>query len=268
MNKATMRNKLKNRVAIVTGGASGFGRASAILLHRNGARVVVCDCNSDGGQKTVKMILSEGGEAVFVTADVSESEDIARLIRSAVDAYTRLDILFNNAGIGGKPTSVTEISEDRWKRVMDVNLKSAWLGIKYAVPEMLRVGGGSIINLASTAGIMAMPDVPVEYSVSKAGMIMLTKAVAVEFATRNIRINCICPGHCATPMVGAAICDDEAASVEWSSRQPMGRMGTAEEVAQAVLFLACEECSSYVTGAVLAVDGGYTAAGRGVPCLR
>jgi NAD(P)-dependent dehydrogenase (short-subunit alcohol dehydrogenase family) len=261
-------DKLAGKVAVVTGGASGFGRTTATLFSREGAKVVVCDCNVAGGQETVQMITDDGGQAVFVAVDVSRPADCERMIETAVDTYGRLDILFNNAGISGKSVPVTDVTEEQWDKVLGVNLKGAWLGTKYGIPAMLKSGGGTIINLASTAGITVMPDVPVEYNVSKAGMIMLTKTTAAEFATKGIRANCICPAHCTTPMVNKIVSDDEVARVEWSQRQPMGRMGTMEEVAETALFLACEECSSYITGAVLPVDGGYTAVGRGQSCVK
>ena len=255
--------RLDNKVAIITGAASGFGRATALLFAKEGAKVIVADCFAEGGKETVRKIEDGGGDAVFVKADISKSKDIKRMIGAAIDNYGRLDILFNNAGVCGKAVPLTEVTEGQWDIGMNTNLRGAWLGMKYAIPEMLKSGGGAIISTASTAGIQAMPDVPVEYTVSKAGMIMLTKAAAAEFATKNIRVNCICPAHCVTPMVDKALSGNERAREEFSERQPLGRMGTAEEVAQAVLFLASEECSSYITGIALPVDGGYTAVGRG-----
>ena len=223
--------KLDDKVAIITGAASGFGRATAILFGKEGARVVVADLVPEGGEETVKKIKDNGGEAIFVDADVSRIEDVKKMVKVAVDNYGRLDILFNNAGVCGKAVPLTE--------------------------------GGVIINTASTAGILATPDVPVEYNVSKAGMIMLAKTAAAEFATKNIRVNCICPAHCVTPMLDKALAGNEKATEEFSQRQPVGRMGTMEEVAQAALFLASDECSSFITGIALPVDGGYTAIGRG-----
>jgi NAD(P)-dependent dehydrogenase (short-subunit alcohol dehydrogenase family) len=255
--------KLDNRVAIITGAASGFGRAAALLFAKEGAKVVVADYAAEAGKEVVGKIEDNGGEAIFVKADISKREDIKRMVKAAIDNYGRLDILFNNAGVCGKAVPLTEVTEEQWDTGINTNLKGAWLGMKYAIPEMLKSGGGTIINTASTAGIQAMPDVPVEYNVSKSGMIMLTKTAAAEFATENIRVNCICPAHCVTPMVEKALAGNEAAVEEFSQRQPIGRMGTAEEVAQAVLFLAARECSSFITGIALPVDGGYTAVGRG-----
>lgn len=255
--------RLDGKVAIVTGAASGFGRATAILFGTEGAKVVVCDYVAEGGEKTAKMIKGAGGEAIFVHADVSKTEDVKKMVKTAVDNYGRLDILFNNAGVGGQAVPLTEVTEEQWDRGININLKGVWLGMKYAIPEMLKSGGGAIINTASTSGILAMPDVSVEYNVSKSGIIMLTKTAAAEFATKNIRVNCICPAHCVTPMVDKTLSGNEKARKEFSERQPLGRMGTAEEVAQAVLFLASEECSSFITGIALPVDGGYTAMGRG-----
>lgn len=255
--------RLEGKVALITGAGSGFGRATAILFTKEGAKVAVVDCVAEGGEETVRMIKGAGGEAIFVHADVSKTEDVERMTRTTVDTYGKLDILFNNAGICGKAVPLTEVTDEQWDKGISVNLKGAWLGMKYAIPEMLKSGGGVIINTASTAGILATPDVPVEYNVSKAGMIMLTKTAAAEFVTKSIRVNCICPAHCATPMVDKALAGNEKATEEFSQRQPVGRMGTMEEVAQAALFLASDECSSFITGIALPVDGGYTAMGRG-----
>jgi NAD(P)-dependent dehydrogenase (short-subunit alcohol dehydrogenase family) len=255
--------KLDNKVAIITGAASGFGRATALLFAKEGAKVIIADYSAEGGEETVRMIKDNSGEAIFVKTDISKKEEVKKMIEATIDNYGRLDILFNNAGVCGKAVPLTEVTEEQWDVGINTNLKGAWLGMKYAIPEMLKTGSGVIINTASTAGILAMFDVPVEYCVSKAGMIMLTKVGAAEFATKNIRVNCICPAHCLTPMVEKALAGNKVATEEFSQRQPVGRMGSAEEVAQAVLFLACDESSSFITGVALPVDGGYTALGRG-----
>jgi len=255
--------RLDNKVAIITGAGSGFGRATSILFAKEGAKVVVADWIAKGGEETVRMIKEDGGEAIFIKIDVSKTEDVRKMIKTTIDTYGKLDILHNNAGVVGQLAPLHQITEEQWNRVISINLTGVWLGMKYAIPEMVKKGGGTIINTASVGGIIRVPNTPTDYHVSKAGVIMLTKVAAVEFANRNIRVNCICPSHSLTPLVENAVRGNKEAINEFNQRAPMGRMATPEEIAQAALFLASEESSSFITGEALVVDGGYTVAGRG-----
>jgi NAD(P)-dependent dehydrogenase (short-subunit alcohol dehydrogenase family) len=249
-----MGNMLKEKVAIVTGGASGIGRATAILFAREGAKVVVADRDPTGGQETVRMIEGEGGQAIFVQTDVSRAEDVQRMVRETVSTYGRLDVLFNNAGIG-ETAKVTEASVEHWDKVLAVNLRSVFLGCKYAIPEMVKVGGGSIINNASILAEVGFSNAPA-YSASKHGVVGLTQTIALDHAAEGIRANTVCPGFIRTPMVTEGL--DPETRDYIAGLHPLGRMGEPEEVAEAVLFLASDR-SSFVTGTCLFVDGGYTA---------
>ena len=254
--------RLESKVALITGAGSGFGRATSLLFVKEGAKVVVVDWVAEGGKETVKMIEDSGGEALFVQADVSKTKDVKGMIDKAVGNYGQLDILYNNAGVGGTKGDVTEISEEGWDRSLDIKLKGSWLGMKYGIPEMLKTGGGAVITTSSVSGLVAGPGIAADYNVAMAAVIMLTKSAAVEFADKNIRINCICPGYSATPMLEGAMANKKLLA-ELNSRQPMNRLGKAEVVAQAALFLADDEASSFITGQALVVDGGQTAKGRG-----
>jgi len=244
--------KLDGKVALITGAGSGIGRATATLFAKEGAEVVVVDCAEGQGRETVKMIKDAGGDAVFVSADVSKSSDVQKMIDAAVDTYGRLDILFNNAGIQGPMGPLADIPEDGWDSVMNVNLKGAFLGSKYAIPVMLRQGGGAIINTSSCQGIGTVPNMA-PYSVSKAGIIHLTKTTALDYAAQNIRANCICPGTIQTPMSAPYI---QALRTQAFLQ---GRVGQPEEIAHVALFLASDD-SSYVTAQAIAVDGGWISA--------
>ncbi len=249
-----MADMLKGKVAIVTGGASGIGRATAILFARESAKVVVADYNPEGGQETLAVIKVEGGEANFIETDVSKPEDVERMVEETVRSYGRLDILFNNAGVG-ETAKVTEASLDHWERVLAINLRGVFLGCKYAIPKMIESGGGSIINNASILAEVGFSQAAA-YSASKHGVVGLTKTIALDYAAEGIRANTVCPGFIRTPMVMEGL--DEAAREYVVSLHPLGRMGEPEEVAEAVLFLASDR-SSFITGTCLFVDGGYTA---------
>ncbi len=251
-------DRLKGRAAIITGAGSGIGRAAALLFAEEGAKVVVVDHAADTGQDAVTQIRQAGGQAVFVLADVSKAIDAQEMIHSTLGAFGRLDILFNNAGLSGKSTMTADMTEEAWDRVLATNLKGVFLGSKYAIEVMLRQGGGIIINTASVAGMVGEPGFAA-YGASKAGVIHLTKVMALEYADRNIRINCICPGAIMTPITAAALDRDNPPL--FRQPQAMGRIGQPGEVAKVALFLASDD-SSFVTGAAAVVDGGWTA---GVP---
>jgi NAD(P)-dependent dehydrogenase (short-subunit alcohol dehydrogenase family) len=249
--------KLKGKVALITGSGSGIGRASAVLFAREGARVVLVDYNEDNGRETLKIIQENGGEAMFIHADVSKGSDAEKMVREAVKKYGRLDILFNNAGKGLVKT-VPDTTEEEWDILIDTNLKGVFLGSKYAIPEMAKNGRGAIINTASISGLVGHRN-SAAYCASKGGIIMLTKAMAGDHAPQNIRVNCICPGHVLTPQLEPLIRSIPKSSTEAIvKRYPLGRLGSPEDIAYAALYLASDE-SSWVTGSALVIDGGCTA---------
>jgi NAD(P)-dependent dehydrogenase (short-subunit alcohol dehydrogenase family) len=246
--------KLEAKVALVTGGASGIGRAAALALAQEGAKIVVSDVNTTGGEETVNLVHSQGSNAVFVRCDVAQAQEVEALVHQALDAYGRLDCAVNNAGVGGDMLPSHQREESMWDLVMNVNLKGVWLCLKYEVPAMLATGGGSIVNIASAAGLIGFRYASA-YSASKHGVIGLTRSAALEYARQNIRVNAVCPGFTETPMV-ADMNEANPRMVEATIKAiPMRRLGTPEEIAQAVLWL-CSSDSSFVTGHALAVDGG------------
>jgi NAD(P)-dependent dehydrogenase (short-subunit alcohol dehydrogenase family) len=253
-----MGDKLHNKVAIVTGAASGIGRATALLFAKEGAKVVAADCEREKGQRVIEEILERGGDAVFIQTDVSSPHDIKQMVDKAVQTFGHLDIIFNNAGVEGDQAPTADCTLDNWDRVIDINLKGVFLGMKYAIPEMLKNGGGAIINNASVAGIVGFQNIPA-YCASKGGVIQLTKTAALEYAKQGIRVNAICPGVILTPMVERFVGTSEQARTAFESMEPIGRFGRPEEVAQLALFLASED-SSFCTGAPYVVDGGLVAA--------
>jgi len=248
--------RLSGKVAMITGGASGIGKSTAFLFAREGAKVVIADVNTAMAEATVSQIKKAGGESCFVPTDVSNANQVKKAVKTAVDKYGKLDILFNNAAIN--PTgSVTEMAEEIWDKEIAVNLKGVFLCAKYAIPEMKRIGGGAIINTASIAGILANAT-NCAYCTSKAGVIMLTKQIAIDYASFNIRVNCICPGFVQTPMLETffnAQPDPEASRKAVANIHPIGRIGKPEDIAYGALYLASDE-ASWVTGAALVIDGG------------
>lgn len=250
------------KVAVVTGGGGGLGRAAALAFARTGARVCVVDVDADGGNQTVASARAMGGEAIFVRADVSQSADVQAYVAAALGAFGRIDIFFNNAGIEGKLAPVAECSEDNWDRVIAVNLRGVFLGLRYVLPVMLEQKSGSIINTASGAGTFGAPGMAA-YAASKHAVIGLTRSAAGEVARKGVRVNVVCPGPIDTRMqhaINAMVSPDDpdVAKARNLARNPMGRYSTPEEVAQVVLFLA-SDAASYVTGAAYLVDGGRTA---------
>jgi len=256
--------RLKGKVALITGAASGIGRATALLFAQEGAKVMCADIDGEGARATAQEIAARGGEAAHVQADVSQEEDARRMVQATVERFGRLDVLFNNAGVESA-MPLTEVPEEEWDRVIGVNLKGVYLGCKYAIPEMLKTGGGAIVNTASGAGLLGVAGLTT-YCASKGGVVLLTKALAVEWARAGIRVNAVCPGVIRTPMVERAIergdmgrgQDREEVWRRLGEVHPMGRYGQPEEVARAVLFLASDE-ASFITGVALPVDGGWSA---------
>ncbi len=248
-------DRLKGKVALITGGGSGIGRASCRLFAEHGAKVVVADSMAEGGRQSVRDITDAGGQASFVQADVSKSADVQGMIRHSVQTYGRVDILFNNAGIEGPSAKVVNYDEDAWEKVIAIDLTSVYLGMKYVIPEMIKQGGGVILSTASVAGMVGFPGSGA-YAAAKAGVINLTRVAALEYASKNIRVNCICPGIVATPMAQRVIGERPEEGV--IRLEPIGRLGQAQDIANAALFLASDE-SSFATGAPFVIDGGYIA---------
>ena len=254
-----MAEDFKGKVALVTGGGMGIGRASALAFARRGAKVVVADVDVEGGKETVRLVKKPGGEAMFVKTDVSNAADVKALVKKTVETYDKLDYALNNAAINrGIGVTTADYKEDDWDIQVDVNLKGVWLCMKYEIPEMLKQGKGTaIVNTSSISGLSGHPADPA-YVGSKFGVVGITKSTALQYAKTGIRINCVCPGPIRTSLyerVVAAIPGVEEATLE---RNPMGRVGEPEEVAEAVIWL-CSDAASYITGHPLSVDGGLAA---------
>ncbi len=253
-----MPGTLDGKVALVTGGASGIGRATALTFAREGAKLIVADMNEDGGQQTVHMITENGGDATFVQVDVTSATEVEAMISKAVETYGRLDCAHNNAGIGSRPRApLHECSEETWDRVLGINLKGVWLCMKYEIIQMLRQGSGAIVNTASIMGLVGSWSGTSAYNASKHGVVGLTKTAALEYAKSGIRVNCVCPGYIETPMTAQAMSDPEQLE-RIIAREPIGRVGTPEEIAETVVWL-CSDAASFVTGHTMTVDGGYVA---------
>ncbi|WP_054769963.1 SDR family NAD(P)-dependent oxidoreductase [Lysinibacillus parviboronicapiens] len=248
----------ENRIVVITGAGSGIGRATSIKFAEHGYKVVVVDFNEVTGEETLALIRNHGGEGLFIKADVSKVEDVENYVNQTVDTYGRIDVFFNNAGIIQKFAPFTTVEMEEYDRIMDINVKGIFLGMKYVIPVMEKQGKGAIINTASSAGIRPEHSIAV-YSASKHAVIGLTKGAAIEFANKGIRINAVCPGGIVTPLfksVGETL-EKSGYVPEEMSRVRMGRHGEPEEVAEAVLFLASDK-SSFMAGAVVTVDGSLT----------
>jgi len=250
-----MAKSLEGKVALVTGGGSGIGRSTAIAFSREGAKVVVADIQAEGGNGTVRIIKKSGGNAVFVKTDVSKAKEVEALVKKAVEAYGKIDCAFNNAGIEGTQGPTGECAEENWDRTISINLKGIWLCMKYELSQMLKQGKGVIVNTASIAGLVGFTNLPA-YCASKGGVIQLTKTAALEYAKSNIRINAVCPGVIKTPMIDRFTKGSKEAEAAFAAGEPVGRLGTPEEIAEAVVWL-CSDKASFVTGHPMVVDGGW-----------
>jgi NAD(P)-dependent dehydrogenase (short-subunit alcohol dehydrogenase family) len=252
-----MTQQLEGKVAVVTGGGSGIGRACVLDLAKAGARVVVADIDAAGGEATVELVMQAQGKAVFVQTDVTQADQVKALVEQTVKTFGSIDCAVNNAGIEGRAASMVACTEDNWDRVIDINLKGIWLCMKYQIPRMREQGGGSIVNMASVNGLKTGLMKFAAYTASKHGVIGLTKAAAVEYARSGIRINAMCPGYVQTPMLET---DSErfAHLSNLVNLVPLGRLGTPEEISAGVVWL-CSDATSFMTGQTLVMDGGLLA---------
>lgn len=252
-----MIHSMTGKTALVTGGGSGIGRATALAFAQAGANVVVADVDCAGGEETVALMERLAGVGFFVLADVSKSSEVDALVKATVAKFGRLDCALNNAGIQGDLSPTAQCSEENWDRIIGANLKGVWLCLKYEIAQMLKQGGGAIVNNASNFGLVGSKGMPA-YSAAKHGVVGLTKTAAIEYAQAGIRINAVCPGPVQTPLVEKIIALQPEIVAAITEREPIGRMGQPNEIASAVLWL-CSDQASFVVGSILSVDGGYVA---------
>lgn len=245
------------KVALVTGGGVGIGRATAHAFAREGAKVVIGNRSVERGEAVVKAIQGDGGEASFLRTDVSSEDDVRALVEHAVSTFGRLDVAFNNAGVEGLVAPLADQTDENYRYVMDINVKGVWLSMKYQILQMLKTGGGAIVNNSSVAGVVGFPGLAV-YSASKHAVMGLTKCAALEYSAQGIRVNTVNPAVIDTSMVDRLADSLETTKDELSTLHPIGRIGQVDEVANAVLWL-CSDKASFVTGTDLCVDGGFTA---------
>lgn len=256
--KVTISKTRSDQVALVTGASNGIGRATALAFAAQGLKVVVSDVDAEGGEATVVLIQAAGGEAIFVRCDVARDAEVRALMETTLATYGRLDCAFNNAGIDIEKGRLADGSEAEFDAIMDVNVKGVWLCMKHELAAMLAQGGGAIVNTASVAGLIAAPKMGI-YAASKHAVIGLTKTAAVEYGKKNIRVNAVCPAVIDTEMYRRAKTADPKKAEMAVIMHPVGRIGQAEEIAAAVLYL-CSDAAGFVTGVALPVDGGLTAA--------
>ena len=252
-----MNTLFTNKVAIITGASYGIGRATAIAFARNGARLVLADWKEDPAHETLNQVRALGGEAVLVRCDVSRAADVRNLVDTCISTYGRLDYAFNNAGIEGEQAITHECSEENWDKTIAVDLKGIWLCMKYEIPHMLKQTGAAIVNCSSVAGLVGFAGLPA-YVASKHAVLGLTKTAALEYATQGLRVNAVCPGVIHTAMIDRITGMDKEVEKQFTELEPLGRMGTPEEIAEAVVWL-CSGASSFATGVALPVDGGFVA---------
>ena len=245
------------KVALVTGGSSGIGRATAILFARKGALVVVASRRAEEGEETVKLVKEAGSDGFFVKTDVTQAADVEAMVEQTMRSYGRLDYAFNNAGIEQTPSPLVEQTEEMFDQIIDINVKGVWLSMKYQIPQMLKNGGGAIVNMSSVAGLVGMAGIPI-YVASKHAVVGLTKSVALEYAKQGIRVNAVSPGAIETDMFDRFVKDNPQAREQMIAMHPLGRAGKSEEIANAVVWF-CSDEAAFVTGQTLALDGGFTA---------
>jgi NAD(P)-dependent dehydrogenase (short-subunit alcohol dehydrogenase family) len=255
--KIKVMKEFEGKVALVTGGGSGIGRATAVAFAREGAKVVIADRNVQRGEETVSMICDTGGTASFRRTNVSVAAEIKALVEYIIMTYGRLDLAFNNAGIEGDVKPLADQTEANFDAVMDINVKGVWLSMKYEIPRMLEQGGGAIVNSSSVAGVVGFPAIGI-YAASKHAVVGLTKTAALEYSAQGIRINAVSPGAIDTEMIDRLADGLNVKKDDLTTFHPIGRLGRVEEVAEAVLWL-CSSKASFVTGHTLIVDGGFTA---------
>lgn len=251
------QNAMKNKVALITGGGSGIGRATALAFAQQGARVAVADLDAENGEETLRLIKKDGGQGLFIKADVTRETEVSSMVEKTVEAYGRLDYAYNNAGIEPPSAPMAELKEEIWDKVIAVNLKGVWLCLKHEIQQMLKQDRGAIVNTSSLAGLRAVPN-GAPYIASKFGIIGLTNAAAVEYTRFGIRVNAVCPGPTDTPMMDRIIRDikdPKDLPGTFENEDPIGRIGTANDVAEVVVWL-CSDSASFVNGCSLAVDGG------------
>ncbi|HEY0678695.1 MAG TPA: SDR family oxidoreductase [Chitinophagaceae bacterium] len=247
----------EGKVAIVTGGSFGIGRATAVAFAKRGARVVIADWLEDKEGETLKQIKNAGSEGLFVQCDVSKIKEVSAMVEKTIATYGRLDFAFNNAGIEGSSAKTHECTEENWDKTIGINLKGVWLCMKMEIPHILNQGKGAIVNCASVAGLDGFVGLP-SYVASKHGIVGLTKTAALEYARLGIRVNAVCPGVIHTAMVDRITGEDKEAEKQFIGLEPIGRMGTPEEVGEAVVWL-CSDAASFVTGIAMPVDGAFSA---------
>lgn len=245
------------KVAIVTGGSSGIGRTTAIAFAREGAKVVIASRRLEEGEETVKLVKEAGSDGFFIRTDVAKAADVSAMVEKTIERYGRLDYAFNNAGVEQAPTPLVDQTEESFEQIVNINIKGVWLSMKYEIPQMLKNGGGAIVNMSSVGGVIGVPGVSI-YVASKHAVLGLTKSVALEYANSGIRINAVNPGAIETDMFERFVEDSPQLRQQMMAMHPIGRTGKPEEIASAVVWL-CSDGASFVTGQSITLDGGFTA---------